>query len=153
MNPGSPAALRRPALIATAVALGLNLALLAVGTATGASFAVPDRARPGELMQIGPVPVALSTVLPLVVGFAAAALLARRWPRVRRVLAVVAVVVTLASLATPLTADTDAGTRLLLSAMHLVVGAAYVGALRESAARSASTPRAESESATVTPAP
>lgn len=151
-NPGTThTALRRPALVATAAALGVNLGLLAVGSATGASFAVPDRARPGELMQIGPVPVALSTVLPLVVGFAAAALVARRWPGARRVLAVVAVVVTLASLATPLTADTDAGTRLLLAAMHLVVGAAYLAGLRESAARSAST--SEPESATAASAP
>lgn len=65
------------------------------------------------------------------VGLAAAALLSRRWPRTRVALAALAVLVTLASLGMPLSAATDTGTRVLLATMHLVVGGAYLAALRD----------------------
>ena len=131
--------LRGPAFAATAVALAVNLALLALGRAAGASFAVPDRRQAGEVMEVGAWAVALSTLLPLAVGLAAAALFTRRWPRASRALQAAAVVITIGSLGMPLNADTDAGARLLLAAMHLVVGGAYVVALRRGAASSAAT--------------
>ena len=131
--------LHGPAIVATAVALAVNLALLALGRAAGTSFAVPDRRQAGELMQVGAWAVTLSTLLPLAVGLAAAALLTRRWPRASRALQTGAVLITLGSLVMPLGVNTDAGTRLLLAAMHLVVGAAYVAALREGAPSSAAT--------------
>lgn len=131
--------LRRRAIPATAAALAGNLALLAASRASGASFAVPDRGDPGSLMQIGPGPVALSTLLPLVVGLGVAALVTRRWPRATVALKALAVLITLASLGMPLSADTDTGTRILLATMHLVVGGAYLAALRGTRSASAVT--------------
>lgn len=125
-QPGSA----RRAAMATTAALAGNLALLAAGRAAGASFAVQDRAEKGALLQIGPAAVAVSTLLPLVVGLGVARALTSRWPRTGPALKAVAVVITLVSLGMPLAADTDTGTRLLLAAMHLVVGGAYLAALR-----------------------
>lgn len=121
---------RRQAITATAAALAGNLALLVVGRAAGASFAVPDRGEPGALMHIGPVAVALSTLLPLVIGLGVAALITQRWPRTTLTLKALAVLITLASLGMPLGADTDTDTRILLAGMHLVVGSAYLAAVR-----------------------
>lgn len=135
--------LRRPAVTATAVALVGNLALLAGGRAAGASFAVPNRSEPGALLQIGPGAVALSTLLPLLVGIGAAALLTLRWPRTTLAMKALAVVITLASLGMPLSVDTDTGTRILLATMHLVVGGAYLAALRGTSPASAVTADAE----------
>ena len=115
---------------ALAAAAAANLTLLLTGQAAGASFTVPDRAQNGAVIDVGFAAVLLSTVVPLSAGLAATALLARRWPRARRVLQVLAVVVTLASLAMPLTTETDTGTRVLLAAMHLVVCGAYLAAAR-----------------------
>lgn len=140
--------LRGPAFAATAVALAVNLALLALGRAAGASFAVPDRRQAGELMEVGAWAVALSTLLPLAVGLAAAALLTRRWPRASRALQAAGVVITLASLGMPLSVDTDASTRLLLAAMHLIVGGAYVVALRRGAPSSAAMATTDAGAAT-----
>ena len=121
---------RRSALAAAGVALAGNLALLVAGRAAGASFAVPGRGGAGALMQIGPGAVALATLLPLVVGLSATALVTRRWPRAAAALKALAVLITLASLVAPLGAETDTGTRILLAVMHLVVGGAYLAALR-----------------------
>lgn len=140
--------LRGPAIVAMGVALAVNLALLVLGGAAGASFAVPDRRQAGELMEVGAWAVALSTLLPLAVGLAVAALLPRRWPRASRALEAAAVVITLVSLGMPLTLDTDAGTRLLLAAMHLVVGGAYVAALRTGAPPSGATSTSNAGAAT-----
>ncbi len=52
---------------ATALAVAVDLALLAGGRAAGASFLVPNLSDPGTMTSIGPVPVVLSTVLPLAV--------------------------------------------------------------------------------------
>ena len=140
--------LRRPAVTAAAAALAGNLALLVAGRAAGASFTVPDRGGPGALMQVGPGAVALSTLLPLVVGLGVTALVVRRWPRTTVALKVIAVVITLASLGLPLGADTDTGTRILLAVMHLVVGGAYLATMRGTRSASAVTV----EAATAVPA-
>ena len=151
LKKGTPAErprLRRPAITATAAELAGNLALLVAGRAAGASFAVPDRGEPGALMQIGPGAVALSTLLPLVVGLGVAALVTRRWPRTAVALKALAVFITLASIGMPLGADTDTGTRILLAVMHLVVGGAYLATVRGTRSASAVTV----EAATAVPA-
>jgi hypothetical protein len=116
--------------VAVAVAVVVNLALLGAGHLAGASFLVPDRSTEGALMPVGPVPVVLSTLLPLAAALVLTSLICARWPRALPALQALAVLVTLASLAMPLTTDTDAGTRVVLAAMHLVVGAAYLAATR-----------------------
>lgn len=133
----------RVAMTALAVAAAANLALLLAGKAAGASFTVPDRAQDGAVIDIGFGAVLLSTVLPLAAGLAVTAVIARRWPRARRVLQVLAAAVTLASLGFPLSTGTDTGTRALLAAMHLVVGGAYLAALRGTSPASAMTADAE----------
>lgn len=90
----------------------------------------------------------MSTLLPLVVGLGVARALTSRWPRTGPALKVIAVVLTLVSLGMPLAADTDTGTRLLLATMHMVVGGAYLAALRGTTSTSAVTV----DAATVVPA-
>ncbi|MDP9434028.1 MAG: DUF6069 family protein [Actinomycetota bacterium] len=121
-----PASARAAAAVGGAVVV--NLALLTAGTAAGASFVVPQRGRPGALMDVGVVPVVVSTLLPLILGLLVTAWAVRRRPQAVRGLRALAVAVTLASLAMPLATDTDVTTRALLAAMHLVVGAAYLAA-------------------------
>lgn len=140
---------RRLAITATAAALAGNLVLLVAGQAAGASFTVPDRGEPGALMQIGPGAVALSTLLSLLAGLGVTVLVIRRWPRAVVALKALAVLITLASLGMPLGADTDTGTRILLAVMHLVVGGAYLTAMRGTTS-AGSTPV---DAATAVPAP
>lgn len=117
-------------LVLVAAAAAVNAALLAAGRAAGASFVVPARGRADAVMQIGIVPVLASTLLPLAGGLLVAALVARRLPRALVALRTTAAVVTVASLVVPLSTDTDAGTRVVLAVMHLVVGAAFLAATR-----------------------
>lgn len=120
----------RPAVAALAVAAAANLGLLLAGRARGASFTVPDRTQEGAVVDVGLSAVLWSSVLPLAAGLAVTALVARRRPRARRALQVLAAVITLASLAFSLSTQTDTGTRVLLAAMHLVAGGAYLAAVR-----------------------
>ena len=121
---------RRTAVTATVSAAVVNLALLPLGEAAGASFLVPQRGQDGAVVQIGPGAVLLSTVLPLAVGLVVTALVARRWARAAHLLRSLAIVVTVVSLAAPLATETDTSTRLMLAVMHLVVGGAYLAATR-----------------------
>lgn len=141
----TPTVDRRRAVVSAALALVVNLALLGAGDLAGASFLVPDRGAEGALMQIGLVPVMLSTLVSLAAGLVLTALAAARWPRALPVLQALAVLVTLVSLAMPLSTDTDTGTRVVLAVMHLVVGAAYLVATRSAgtSARAARRPDVE----------
>ncbi len=136
---------RHRAVVSAALALVVNLALLRAGDLAGASFLVPDRSAEGALMQVGLVPVVLSTLVPLAAGLVLTALIRARWPRALPALHALAVLVTLASLAMPLSTGTDTGTRVVLAVMHLVVGAAYLAATRPAgtAARTARRPDVE----------
>lgn len=138
----------RRGVIATTGALAGNLALLAGGQAAGVRFAVTSQSESGSLLQIGVGAVALSTLLPLVAGLGAAAVLVHRWPPTRLGLTALAVVITFASLGMPLSAAADTGTGILLAVMHLVVGGAYVVALRGIAPVSKVTAHADAEAAT-----
>ena len=125
-----PAPARRGA-AATTGALVTNLALLLVGGAAGASFTVPPRGGAGGPVHVGVGPVVVSTLLPLVAGLLVTAAVARRTPRAVTAVRALAALATGASLAFPLAAATDAGTRVLLALMHLVVGGAYLAATRD----------------------
>ncbi len=134
----------RSGLTAVLTAVVADLALLAAGSAAGASFLVPERGGSGAdaasragagTVEVGVAAVVVSTVVPLVVGLAVTALAARRLPRAVPVLRLLALVVTLVSLVVPLTLQTDVTTRGLLALMHLVVGGAYLAATRPAAVR------------------
>ena len=105
-------------------ALVVNLVLLLLGSLAGASMTV----QPSTV--VGVVAVAVATVLTLAVGFAVAAALLARAPRFVRALQVAGGVVAVLSVASPLLADTDTATKLVLGAMHLVCGAAFVVGLQ-----------------------
>ena len=110
--------------LALLVAIAANLAILAIGTAADASFVVVDG---GEPTDIGAGAVIAATVIPLVLGFLAAALVGRWRPGLVRPLAIVAAAFAVVSVAGPFAADTDTGTAAGLAVMHLVVGAAFLG--------------------------
>lgn len=131
MNAASPVRpfLRRAGVL-TLAALVVNLLLLLAGSTAGASMTVPPST------VVGVTPVTIATVLSLAVGFAiAAVLVARRATTWVRRYQVVGGVLALVSVASPLILDTDAATKAVLVAMHLVCGAAFVLALQPHASR------------------
>ena len=111
-------------LIAAAAAASVNLVILAIGRAAGASLTmeVPD-----PIVVEWPSVVVFST-LPLLLGGLVAWLVARRVPPARRWFAWVGLVVAVLSCAVLLSAP-DAATAVTLGAMHLVVGVAWFVAL------------------------
>ena len=122
------ALLRRGAALALA-ALVLNLVVLVAGRALGASFTVPvaDASAP---RPIAVTAVVLATVLSLALGLGVAALASARFgSRAVRVLQIVGGVLAVLSVISPLVADVDPTTKIALTLMHLVTGAAYVIAL------------------------
>ncbi|PPK94261.1 hypothetical protein CLV92_108163 [Kineococcus xinjiangensis] len=107
-------------------AVAVNLVLYLFARAAGASLALPD----GSGTHVVGVPdVVGATVVPLLVGTVLAVLLSRRWPVLLRVAQVGGAVVALVTVAGPLTGDTDAATRLVLAAMHVVSAVAVVAIL------------------------
>ena len=120
--------------LATAVTTACNLTLWLIGRAADVGFVVPGR-NGGSPVEVGPPHVVLSTVLPFVAGTAVFALVGTRSRRWRRAVLSAAALLTVASLAMPLSLDTDAWTRTLLAAMHLVTGAVFVSAMVRSEAQ------------------
>lgn len=130
-TPTDPAVRRRPAwwqvaILAAAAAAVVDLAILGVGTAADATFVVDDGGKPHEVVAGD---VAFMSAVPLLVAFAAVALVARWWPPVVRVAQVVGGGIALFSALGPLNADTDGGTGVSLALMHVVVGVALVAGL------------------------
>lgn len=126
----SRSALWRRGGVAALTATLVNLALLGLGQPADASFLVPGRGVDAPSMPVGPLAVIASSLVPMLLGIAVAALVARRSRRGVRALQIAAGVVAVVSIGFPLSLDTDVATRLLLSAMHLVVGTAYVLAVQ-----------------------
>jgi hypothetical protein len=116
---------RRTGLV-IAVAAVVNVAVYLIARAIGGEILVPMGGAPAPLSV---VPVAVSTIIPLVVVAAVLLLVLRRvGVSSPRVFAGVVIVVTLLSLLAPLTADLSVSNKLVLVAMHLVAGlAALVG--------------------------
>ncbi|MGH3883377.1 MAG: DUF6069 family protein [Pseudonocardiaceae bacterium] len=106
--------------VATAV---VNLVILFIGAAAGASFAFLDR---GTLHEIGAWGVITATVPPLVVGTGLAALLARWWFGVIRLAQIIGGGTALFTAAGPLMTDADGATQLALALMHVALAVAVV---------------------------
>ena len=104
-------------------AVAVNLVLHLLAPAAGASLVLLDAGAPHV---VTPVDVVVSTVVPLVLGTAAAVLLARWWSPALRVAQVGGAAVALATAAGPLTAVADLPTRLALASMHVVCAVAVV---------------------------
>lgn len=112
------------------VAIVVNLLVLVLGRAAGASFELPGFAADAPI-QVTVTSVLLATVASLTLGTAAAAfLLMRHGARSVRALQVVGGVLALLSVISPAVASTDSTTKVALTAMHLITGAAYVIALQ-----------------------
>ncbi|MGH4023688.1 MAG: DUF6069 family protein [Pseudonocardiaceae bacterium] len=101
----------------------VNLLILLVGRAAGASFELVDGAALHAVTFGG---VITSSAVPLVIGTVLATLLSVWWPGFLRLAQIVGGGLALVSVAGPLLADTDTATRLALAAMHVVVGVAVV---------------------------
>jgi Family of unknown function (DUF6069) len=106
-----------------AVAALVNAALWAGGRAADVSFVVSP---PLGEMQVGIVPVVLTTLLMFAVGSGLLALAARRSRRWVRAVLVAAALVAVVSAGAPLSAANDTATGVLLGTMHLVTGAAFL---------------------------
>lgn len=109
--------------IGVVAATVLNLLILAIGRAAGASFEVVDA---GAVHAVTAGGVITSSVVPMAIGTVLAVLLGLWWPVFVRLAQVVGGGLALLTVAGPLMGDTDAGTQLALGAMHVVVGVAVV---------------------------
>lgn len=118
----------RPGAIGLVSAAAANLALFAAARVSDVSFAVrysPD----AELTSVTSGHVALTTVGALVVGLACAAIVSRRLPWGLRAVQIAGAVIAVASVLMPISLDADVAAKLVLAAMHLVTGAAFVATI------------------------
>lgn len=108
-----------------AVATIVNAALWAGGRAADVSFLVSPPA--GDPFQVGVVMVILATLLAFAVGSGLLALAARRSRRwVRAVLVAATLLAVVSAAGGPLLAADDFAAGVLLAAMHIVTGAAFL---------------------------
>jgi len=128
----APSRTDRPAVVvvlgAVVVAVALNLVVYAAGRAAGGRFTFTAPAGPAE---VDAATVAGFTAVPLLVGLALAALLARRWAWVVPVALVVAPALALVTIVVmTLPADLDAVSTVTLALCHVVLAPVAVLALR-----------------------
>lgn len=130
-SPETQVAVERPAVArvaAPAIALTLvaNLVVYAVARLAGAEFSITTPVADAA-QTIGWVSVVVMSVVPLLLG-AAALLASRRWaPTSWRVLLGLGLLIAVVSL--PVFATASAATKVSLSLMHLVAGAAWAWAI------------------------
>jgi len=118
----------RSGLVATGIAAATNLAIYLAGRAGGVDF-VGRLSPDADLTEVVAGHVLVTTIIPLLLGTAVAVLIRRRGHGLGLVRLAGAAVAVL-SLAGPISLDADPGTKVLLAAMHLVAGAAFVAILR-----------------------
>jgi hypothetical protein len=114
----------RGAATGAAVAAFVNAGLWAGGRVTDASFLVSPP--PFDTVQVGVVLVVVKTLLAFAVGWGLLALAARRSHRWVRAVLVAAALVAVVSAGGPLSNAHDTATGVLLAAMHLVTGTAFL---------------------------
>jgi hypothetical protein len=111
-----------------------NVALWVGGRAADVGFLVSALVGP-PVMQVGVVSVALTTLLAFAAGWAVLTLAARRSRQFVRVVMAAAAVIAVVSTAGPLSTALDTATGVLLAAMHLITGAAFLAAATTMRAR------------------
>ena len=120
--------------VAVLVAVVVDLALYGLGRALGGSFGFTA---PAGVARVDAATVAGFAAVPLLVGLALAALLARRWPGVLGVAQVVAPVLALVTVPLmTLPADFDGASTVALALGHVVLAPVSVLALRALRGRS-----------------
>lgn len=130
IGPGHRAkgSLWRRGAVAAACAAVVNAAIWGSGRAADVGFVVPGRS--GGESRVSISHVVVLTLASLAIGTAVAALAAIRSRRWWRGVVIAGVAVSVLSATAPLSLDAEIGTRLLLASMHLVVGAAFLVAVR-----------------------
>jgi hypothetical protein len=115
--------------------------LLVVGIAASAALAdwailaplagiTLDARQGGTTQHVGPIAIAVSTVLVALAGWGLLAILERRTPRAQNIWTVIAAIVCTTSLFSPLDSGIGLGAKLGLASLHLVVGAVVILGLR-----------------------
>jgi len=117
----------RVAVIGALAGTVANVGLWLGGRAADVDFRVSPLVGP-PVMQVGVVSVALTTLLGFAAGWAVFALAARRSRQWVGVVMAAAAVVAVVSAAGPLSTALDTATGVLLAAMHLITGAAFLAA-------------------------
>lgn len=113
-------------LIAAALAALGNLVVYVLAEGVfGQDLRVPNQ-QTGELIDLGPGPVVLFTVVPALLATLLAAWLARRAAAPRRIFLVISLIVLLLSFLTPILADLIGGTKITLALMHVVAAVGIV---------------------------
>jgi Family of unknown function (DUF6069) len=125
---------RRVAAIGALTATFVNVALWVGGHAAGVGFLVSPLIGP-PVMQVGVVSVVLTTLLAFAAGWAVLMLAARRSRRWVHIVMAAAAAVAVVSTAGPLSTAEDTATAALLTAMHLITGAAFLAAAARMRAR------------------
>ena len=118
---------RQLAAIGALAATVANVALWVGGRAADVGFRVSPLVGP-PVMQVGVVSVVLTTLLAFAAGWAVLTLAARRSRQLVRVVMAAAAVIAVVSTAGPLSTALDTATGVLLAAMHLITGAAFLAA-------------------------
>jgi hypothetical protein len=125
---------RRVAAIGALAATVANVALWLGARAADVDFRVSPLVGP-PVMQVGVVSVVLTTLLAFAAGWAVLTLAARRSRQLVRVVMAAAAVIAVVSTAGPLSTALDTATGVLLAAMHLITGAAFLAAAARVRAR------------------
>ncbi len=116
--------LRRGAAIGAVAVAAANGAVWAAGRAADVSFrVVPVGAT--DAIEVGIVPVVLTTLVMFAIGTGLFALAARRSDRWARAVLTAGVLVAVVSASGPLATAEDTSTGVLLATMHLLTGAAF----------------------------
>jgi hypothetical protein len=124
---------RRVAAIGALAATVANVALWTGGRAADVDFRVSPLV--GPVMQVGVVSVVLTTLLAFAAGWTVLTLAARRSRQLVHVVMAAAPVIAVVSTAGPLSTALDTATGVLLAAMHLITGAAFLAAAARVRAR------------------
>lgn len=126
----------RSGLTSAAVALVLNLVILAVARLAGADMLM-QRDETVAAMSIGVGPVATFTVVPMLLATALLLPLRRRGARAWRALATAGLVVGIVTVPLPFTVLAEGSTRGALAVMHVVAGVVWFVVVRRAADRRA----------------
>ncbi|MEV6274146.1 DUF6069 family protein [Nocardia sp. NPDC051832] len=118
-------ALNRPVAVlgATAAALLANIVVWLIGAAAGGTFEMTNA---GVKASVAPGGIITLTLVPMLIGLGAAALLSYKWVGVLRVAAVVGSVLAVGTIAMTVSADFDTASTIALSVTHLTLVPALV---------------------------
>nr|WP_194817178.1 DUF6069 family protein [Nocardia sp. XZ_19_385] len=118
-------ALSRPVAVFGAIGAALlaNVLVWLIGAAAGGTFEMTDA---GQTASVAPGGIIVLTIVPLLIGLGAAALLSYKWVGVLRVAAVVGSVLAVGTIAMTISADFDTASTIALSVTHLTLVPALV---------------------------